>query len=168
MKGFTSPLAAWAETQAWEGARRASRRWRRATQRAFQIQAGFGDLGKDPKTWFLRLGLPPTWRWRRDFQRGSEHVWRRTHTVLRLLKEKVEDTGSEWEELWALERYDSEGCAGSSLFPFLSGGHHKLPLYGHLSPNTVSVWAHSNVCVCVPWNLQCESSTCFPNCKKDH
>ena len=23
-------------------------------------------------------------------------MWRRTHTVLRLLKEKVEDTGSEW------------------------------------------------------------------------
>lgn len=92
MEGFTSPLAAWAETQAQEGARWASRSWQRATQRAFRFQAGFEDLDKDPETWFLRLGSPPTWRWRRDFQRRSDHVCRRAHTVLRLLKEKVEET----------------------------------------------------------------------------
>lgn len=30
--------------------------------KAFLCQTGFGDLEKDPKTWFLRLGSLPTWR----------------------------------------------------------------------------------------------------------
>lgn len=119
----------------------------RGPRRGIPVQAGFGDLDKDPETWFPGLGhhLP-----RRDFQRG-EHVCRGTpHSFLRLLKDKVEETlvqSGRNSEHW--KEKTPEACAGSSRFPFLSLGHHRLLLCAPLSPRTVSVWAHSNVCVCV-------------------
>ena len=147
MEGFTSPLAAWAETQAWEGPRWASRRWRRATQRAFRFQAGFGDLDTDPKTLFLRLGLPPTSRWRRAFQRGSEHVWRRTHTVLRLLKEKVEDTGSEWNS----EHWKDTTQRDVPALPFFLFSGEATTTYLCMVISVLTQWAcgHTQMYACV-------------------
>lgn len=86
-------------------------------------------------------------------------------TVLRLSKEKVEET----RVLRAggalnIGKMTQKDWCGFSLFPFLSGGLPELPLPGSSqSQDVVSVWAHSRVCVfvCVPRDLGCESLDLF-------